>query len=57
MNIWIPLTGDESLIFRKKKGNKYDRHAVAITRNNVVVGSVPQNICDHYWKFLSLPKT
>ena len=57
MNIWIPLLGDESLIFREKKGNKYDRHAVAITRNTVVVGSDPQNICDHYWKFLSLPKT
>ena len=57
MNIWIPLTGDESLIFRKKKRNKYDRHAVAITRNNVVVGRVPQNISDHFWKFLSLPKT
>ena len=26
------------------------------TRNNVVVERVPQNICDHIWKFLSLPK-
>ena len=30
---------------------------MAITGNNVVVGRVPQNICDHFWKFLSLPKT
>ena len=57
MNIWIPLIGDESLICREEKGNEYDPHAVAITRNNVAVGHVPQNICDHFWKFLSLPKT
>ena len=30
---------------RKRKGN------------NVVVGRGTQNICDHFWKFLSLPKT
>ena len=30
---------------------------VAITGNNVVVGRVPQNICDHFWKFLSPLKT
>ena len=29
---------------------------MAITRNNVIVGRVPQNICDHFWKFLSFPK-
>ena len=57
MNIWIPLIRGESLICRKEKENEYDPHAVAITRNNVVVGRVPQNICDHFWKFLSLPKT
>ena len=56
MNIWIPLIGDESLICRKEKGNEYDLHAMAITRNNVIVGRVPQNICDHFWKFLSFPK-
>ena len=43
--------------FVKKKWNEYDPHTVAITRNNVVVGRVPQNICDHFSKFLSLPKT
>ena len=57
MNIWIHLIGDESLICRKEKGIKYDPHAVAITRNKAVVESVPQNICDHFWKFLCLPKT
>ena len=57
MNIWIPLVGDESLICQKEKGNENDPHAVAITRNSVVVGRVSQNICDHFWKFLSLPKT
>ena len=41
MNIWIPLIGDESLICQKEKGNEYDPHVVAITRNNVVVGRVP----------------
>ena len=41
MNIWILLIGDESLICQKEKGNKYDPHVVAITRNNVVVGRVP----------------
>ena len=30
---------------------------MTITRNTVVVGCVPQNICDHFWKYLSLPKT
>ena len=30
---------------------------MANTRNNIVVGRVPQNICDHFRKFLSLPKT
>ena len=49
MNIWIPLTGDESLICRREKGNEYDPHAVAVTRNNVVVGRVLQNVCDHFW--------
>ena len=56
MNIWTPLIGDESLIWRKEKGSECDPHAVAITRNNVV-GHVSQNICDHFWKFLSLCKT
>ena len=57
MNIWIPLIGDESLVCQNEKGNEYDPHAVANARNNIVVGRVPQNICDHIWKFLSLPKT
>ena len=35
----------------------YDPHAVAITKNNVVVVRVLQNICDHFRKFLSQPKT
>ena len=51
------MIGDESLACQKEKGNKYHPHAVAITRNNVVVGHVFQNICGHFWKFLSLPKT
>ena len=41
----------------KEKGNEYDPRAVAITRNNVVVGRMPKNLCDHFWKSLSLPKT
>ena len=41
----------------KKKGNEHDHHAVAITGNNVVVEHVPENICDHFWKFLSLSQT
>ena len=57
MNIWIPLIGDESLICQKEKGNEYDPDVVTITRNNVAAGCVPQNICDHFWKFLFLPKT
>ena len=56
MNVWIPLIGDESLICRKEKGDEYDPHAVTITRNNVVVGRVPQNIYDDFWEFLSQPK-
>ena len=51
------MIGDESLFCRKEKGNEHDPHAVAVTRNNFVVGCVPQNICDHFWTFLSLPKT
>ena len=57
MNIWVPLIRDESLICRKRKGNKCDPHAVAITRGNAVVWHVPKNICDFFWKFLSLPNT
>ena len=30
---------------------------MVVTRNNDVVGSVPQYICGQFWKFLSLPKT
>ena len=56
MNIWVPLTGDESVICLKKQGDKYDLHAVAVTRNKVVVGCILKKICDHFWKFLSLPK-
>ena len=48
MNFWIPLTGDESLTCLKEKGNEYDPHAVAVTRNNVAVGRMPQNIGDHF---------
>lgn len=57
MNIWVPLTGDESVICLKEQGNKYDSHAVAVTRNKVVVGRVLKKMCDHFWKLLSLSKT
>ena len=57
MNIWIPLIGDETLICWKEKGNEYDPYDVAITRNNVDVERAFHNICDHFWKFLSLLKT
>ena len=29
---------------------------MAITRNNVVVERLPENVCDHFRKFLSLSK-
>ena len=32
-------------------------HVAVITKNNAVVGRVPQNICGHFWKFLSLLQT
>ena len=51
------MIGDESLICRKENDNDYDPHAVAITRNNVLVRRVPQNICGYFWKFLSLSRT
>ena len=57
MNIWVLLIGNESLICRKEKENTYDPLAVAITRGNVVVRHVPQNICCFFLKFLSLPNT
>ena len=57
MSIWIPRIGDKSLICQKEKGNECDPYTVAITRNNVVVGLVPENICDHFWKIISLPIT
>ena len=44
----IPLIGDESIICQKGKGNKYYPHVVAITRNNIVAGLIPHNICDHF---------
>ena len=55
MNIWVPLTGDESLVCQKE--NVYDPHVMAIIRAKVVVGHVPQNICSFFWTFLSLPIT
>ena len=48
MNFWILLIGDESLTCLKEKGNEYDPHAVAVTRNNVAVGRIPKNIGDHF---------
>ena len=57
MNIWVPLTGDESVICLKEQRNKYHSHAVPVTKNKVVVGRVPKKICDHFWKLLSLSKT
>ena len=48
MNIWIPLVGDESIICCNEKLNKYDPHAVAITRNNVVARCVHQSTCGHF---------
>ena len=45
------------VICRKEKGNEYDPHPVAVTRNNDVVGRALQKICDCFWKFLFLPKT
>ena len=51
MNIWVLLIGNESLICRKEKENTYDPLAVAITRGNVVVRHVPQNICCFFLKF------
>ena len=32
-------------------------YAVAIVRENTVVGHLPQNICLVFWTFLSLPRT
>ena len=51
------INWNESLICRKEKGNEYDPYDVAISRNNVAVGRVSQNICDQFGNFLSLPKT
>ena len=48
INIWEPLIGDESLIYRKEKGNVYDPHAIAIIRGNDIVGHVPQSICGFF---------
>ena len=48
MNFWILLIRDESLICLKEKGNEYDSHAVAVTRNNVSVVRMLQNIGDHF---------
>ena len=51
MNLWIPLTEDKSSICWKEKGNEYDPYGVAITRNNIVVGCVPQK---YMWSFLEI---
>ena len=44
MPIWMPLVGDDSLVCHKEGQNMHDQHAVAIVRENTVVGHVPQNI-------------
>ena len=46
MNLWIPSIEDESLICQKEKGNEYE-----LLLEITLLGHMPQNICDHFWKF------
>ena len=43
--VWTLRTGEELLV-EKEPGNSQDRHAVALVKDRIIVGYVPQELSD-----------
>ena len=41
--VWTPRTGEELLV-EKEPGNSQDRHAVALVKDEIIVGLVPREL-------------
>ena len=51
MDVWSPVIG-ETLLVKREPSNVKDRHAVAIFKEDAVVGHVPYNIAPRFSQFL-----
>ena len=51
MDVWRPVIG-ETLLVKRELSNVKDRHAVAIFKEDAVVGHVPYNIAPRFSQFL-----
>ena len=51
MDVWSPVIG-ETLLVKREPSNVKDQHAVAIVKEDAVVGHVPYNIAPRFSQFL-----
>ena len=51
MHLWMPRAG-EVLTLQREPQNTVDQHAVAVIKNNLVVGHVPYNLAPLFSHFL-----
>ena len=51
-DVWSPVIG-ETLLVKREPSNVKNRHAVAIFKEDAVVGHVPYNIAPRFSQFLS----
>lgn len=51
MNIWIPTIG-EALLVKPEPTNAKDKTAVAVLKDDVIVGHVPHNLAPRLFQFL-----
>ena len=51
MDVWSPVIG-ETVLVKREPSNVKDRHAVAIFKEDAVVGHVPYNIAPRFSQFL-----
>ena len=51
MDTWNPALGHE-IILKPEPSNYKDKHAVAVRKDNVIVGHVPYNLAPHLPRFL-----
>ena len=50
-NVWEPARG-EALLVRREPTNPLDKHAVAIYKEDIIVGHVPYNLAPRLSQFL-----
>ena len=50
-NVWMPRIGEELAVI-VEENNEYDRHAVAVTKNDSIVGHVPRELATTLYFFL-----